>query len=470
MNNKSGEIRQEETIAAVSTPAGEGGVGMVRLSGAGAADIAKEIFRGAGGKPRHHFETRRVNYGFVVDGEGEKIDEVLLTVMLSPKTYTREDMVEISCHGGALVSRHILERVLSLGARIASPGEFSKRAFLNGRIDLVQAEAIIDLIRSKSQKGWKTAFSHLDGKLSETLSGIEMGLVNIMADLEASIDFPDEEIEIAEDKKILSSITALKKQVGGLASSYDIGRIYREGISVAITGRPNVGKSSLMNALLERDRVIVTPHPGTTRDMVEESLQIEGIEVKIIDTAGVREAMEPAEKMGVERAIMAAFDADIVLLVIDGSEGVTGDDKKLIEKLGAREAPFVIIPVINKSDMEQKPDPWNIDGVDKKMSIKISAKTGAGLDELKKRIAKEIESKGEPLGEGQTLTRERHIEQLKIVIASLERALKAMDEGLSREFIACDLADAKEAMEQLTGKAFDEQVLSKIFDEFCIGK
>ncbi len=469
MENKAIHIKQEETIAAISTPAGEGGVGMVRLSGVTAVDIAKKLYRNAKGNVRNRFESRHVNYGYVVDDAGDKIDEVLLTVMLSPKTYTREDMVEITCHGGTHVTRRILERTTELGARIAEPGEFSKRAFLNGRIDLVQAEAIIDIIKSKSHKGWKTAFSQLDGKLSETLADIENELVSIMVSIETSIDFPDEEIEITSDDTIHENLLHLKEKVARLIASYGVGRIYREGVAVAIVGRPNVGKSSLMNALLERERVIVTPHPGTTRDTVEESLQIEGIAVRIVDTAGVREALDPAERMGVERTLTAANDADIVLLILDSSDPATEEDIKLAETLNADEASFVLIPVVNKCDKEQKLDAGAI-GVDMSGAVKLSAKTGEGVDTLKQKIADEITKKGEPLGEGQTLTRERHIEQLKAMTASVDRGIDALKNGMSREFIAADLGDAKEALEHLTGKVFDEQVLDKIFSEFCIGK
>lgn len=464
---------QEETIAAISTPLGEGGVGMVRMSGATALDILGRMFRSPAGRPRGSFETHRVYYGHVVDGDGAKIDEVLATAMMSPRTYTREDVVEISCHGGAAPVKKTLQRALELGARIAEPGEFSKRAFLNGRIDLVQAEAIIDLIKSRSEKGWKTAFSQLDGRLSETLSRIEQKLVEIVADLEGSIDFPDEELEIAGDELISKKLQELKERTAKITSTYGLGRIYREGVSVAIAGRPNVGKSSLMNALLERDRVIVTEIPGTTRDTVEETLQIEGVAVKIVDTAGVRATDDPAERLGVERAMEAARGADVVLLTLDGSAELTAEDEELIGRLHEemdRGAYFSLIPLINKSDKPQALDPDAIQKMTGARPESVSAKTGEGVDALRARITAEVEKHGETMGDGPVLTRERHLEHLREMTESIGRAMETLAAGLGRELIAADLQEAKEALEELTGKAVDDQVIDRIFSEFCIGK
>jgi len=471
MTGDSRDITQEETIAAISTPIGEGGIGTVRLSGESAIDILKQMFTGPSGKQRESFDSHRVYYGYIVDSDSRRLDETLVTPMLSPKTYTREDVVEISCHGGASTLRSVLQRTLELGARMAEPGEFSKRAFINGRIDLLQAEAIIDLIKSKSDKGWKTAFSQLDGKLSERLHEMESELVGIISNIEASIDFPDEEIEIVDNESLRNSLQLLHDNIALLSKSYGIGRIYREGVSIAITGRPNVGKSSLMNALLERDRVIVTPYPGTTRDTVEETLHLEGIAVKIIDTAGVRETAETAEKIGVQRALLAASQADVTLLVVDGSAPLAPEDFKLLETLKSNRATGgLLIPVINKSD---KPLVIDTSGISDRLSAatsNISAKTGDGVETLRRRIANEIIIHGEPAGDGPVLTRERHKEKLDEMSGSVKRAVTALGNGMSREFIAADLADAKRAMEELTGKTIDDQVITRIFDEFCIGK
>lgn len=445
---------------------------MVRLSGIGAAKIAGEIYRTPKGARKNKFAPRHATLGHAVDETGAKIDEIIITVMESPKTYTREDIAEITCHGGPVMVKKILNRALALGARMAQPGEFSKRAFLNGRIDLLQAEAIIDMIRARSEKGWKTAFSQLDGGLSQRLAHIENELITVIADMEASIDFPEEEIEIAQDDEVIARLNALKTSIEEMISTYDIGRIYREGISVAIIGRPNVGKSSLMNALLERDRVIVTPHPGTTRDTVEETLQIEGICLKIIDTAGLRQTDDLAEAMGVERSIQAGRESDVALFIFDGSEPLAQEDLDLITHIGGPgdSGGKDIIPVINKSDRTQIADVNEIARIMGREPVQISAKTGEGLAGLRKKMVERIEAKGELAGDGPPLTRERHLEQLRKMAESVERASAAIDTGMSREFVAADLASAKESLEELTGKVVSEQVLDKIFNEFCIGK
>ena len=463
-------VHQEETIAAISTPRGEGGIGLVRLSGAGAIDILTSMFRNPSGKPRNNFESHKVYFGYVVDADENRIDETMATAMMAPRTYTREDVVEISCHGGTAVLNKTLSRVLQLGARSAEPGEFSKRAFLNGRIDLLQAESIIDLIRSKSEKSWKTAFSQLDGKLSDTLAGIENNLISIITAIETSIDFPDEELEIAADKEILNNLEKLKSDIEKLSKTYGVGRIYREGIAITIAGSPNVGKSSLMNALLERDRVIVDDTPGTTRDTVEETLHINGISVRIIDTAGVREASEKAEKLGIERAIQSAQSADLALVVFDGSRQADNNDMDLLEKLLLDKEKIRLIPVVNKTDMDTKINIEKLENSSMTPISRISAKYGDGIEKLKERISSQIESLGENAGDGPLLTRERHLLRLEEMSESVGRAIEAVHEKLSREFVAADLQSARESLEELTGKVVDEQVLEKIFSEFCIGK
>lgn len=472
MQDDSKIVRQEEAIAAISTPSGEGAIGMVRLSGEKVIPILGQMFRSPSGKRRESFDSHKVYYGFVVDENGAKIDETMVTVMLSPRTYTREDVIEISGHGGATAAKRILRRTLGLGARLAEPGEFSKRAFLNGRIDLVQAEAIIDLIKSKSEKGFKTAFSQLDGQLSIALEEIEQSMVDIISTIEASIDFPEDELEIMSDSLLKEKLQKLQYLTSKLLDTYGVGRIYREGVGVAIIGRPNVGKSSLMNCLLERDRVIVTERPGTTRDTVEETLQIEGVAVRIIDTAGVREAVDEAERMGAKRAVEAAREADIVLLVLDGAERLSIDDINLIDELRPAEgqASPVIIPVMNKSDKILR---LEVEDVQKRIScavLKISAKHNRGIDDLRGRISAKIDKLGENLYDGPVLTRERHMEKLHEMSVSIGRAIATAQEGMSREFVAADLQDAKKALGELTGKEIDEMALEKIFSEFCIGK
>jgi len=473
---ESAPVQPEETIAAISTPMGEGGIGIVRLSGLTAEQILTSLFRGIGGKPRKKFESHKVNYGFVVDDVGHKIDEVMATLMRSPLTYTREDVVEISCHGGSAVLKKVLRRTLELGARMAEPGEYSKRAFLNGRIDLLQAEAIIDLIRTKSEKGWTTAFSQLDGRLSHAISELEDEFIDILANLEASIDFPDEEIEIIGNEALLGKIQQLKQKVYNITATYHIGRVYREGVAVAIAGRPNVGKSSLMNALLQRERAIVTPQPGTTRDTIEETLHVDGIAIRLVDTAGIRNAGDSAEAAGIDRTIQAIDDADIVLILFDGSETFGEEDERALEKIVVAEAGRKsIIPLINKSDLAQKMDmEYLLDTIHAHSIMEdpvlLSAKTGEGVGMIKKRINSMIDSMGEKLSEGPVLTRERHKEKFHQIEKSLDSALVAMERELSREYIAADLQEGREALQELTGKVVEDSILERIFNDFCIGK
>ena len=463
--------QEEDTIAAISTPIGEGGIGVVRLSGVEAARILAEVFRGASGKPRKKFESHKVNYGFVVGKDGKKIDEVMATLMKAPLTYTREDVVEISCHGGSAVLKQVLRLALDSGARMAAPGEFSKRAFLNGRIDLLQAEAIIDLIRSTSEKGWTTAFSQLDGRLSHAVREMEEQFVEIIANIEASIDFPEDEIEIIDDTVITNKLQVLKENISNITETYIVGRVYREGVAVAIAGRPNVGKSSLLNALLERDRAIVTPHPGTTRDTIEETLHIDGIAIRVIDTAGVREANDPAETAGISKTIQAVENADIVLIMFDGAEPFHHEDQKMVEQILALKGNSKsLISVVNKSDLVQKIDTAKIRTLVAGEPVSISAKNGSGIEAIKKRINQEIDLMGQSLGEGPVLTRERHLEKFKEIEKSITSAISATKQKLSREYVAADLQEPKEALQELTGKVVEDSILEKIFNEFCIGK
>ncbi|MBF0170317.1 MAG: tRNA uridine-5-carboxymethylaminomethyl(34) synthesis GTPase MnmE [Nitrospinae bacterium] len=472
METMSYGTEEHDTIVALSTAAGEGGIGLVRLSGDRAGAILCALYRTPSGLKRERFTPRLMTYGFAVDEGGAKIDEIMATWLAAPATYTREEMVEIGCHGGVTVTRAILERVMRLGARMARPGEFSKRAFLNGRIDLVQAEGIIDLIRSRSEKGWKTAFSQLDGRLSEAIGTLEEKLVGLLAELEASIDFPDEELEIADDRRIGGELAALAAAAERLVATYGQGRLYREGIGVAIVGRPNVGKSSLMNALLEADRVIVTDTPGATRDTVEETLHIEGVAVRIVDTAGLRETDDTAERFGVERSLKAARQADILLLLVDRSSPLTDEDRAVVQTLEKEAISADVLVVENKADL-----PDRLTGADRALlstlagtTVALSAKSGEGLDRLRSALGALMAQKGEGLGEGPVLTRERHCALLRRVAESARRGGETLTSGLSREFIAAELGDAKEALEELTGKVVDDQVVNRIFEEFCIGK
>jgi tRNA modification GTPase len=411
-----------DTIAAVSTPLGEGGIGIVRLSGAKSLSIADKIFKRKDGKKPSSFSTYTTHYGYIVS-KGERIEEVILTVMRAPRSYTREDIVEINCHGGIVPLKQVLDLVLESGARMASPGEFTKRAFLNGRIDLAQAEAVVDLIRAKTEEASKIALAQLEGKLSQRLER--------------------------------------------LLSTAERGKILREGISTVIAGRPNVGKSSLMNAFLRENRVIVTPVPGTTRDTIEEIINIEGIPLKVIDTAGMRKVRGIVEKEGVKRSRLYLERADLVLLILDGSETLAREDRELIEKVKNRN----LVVVINKIDLPQKIE---IEKAKKllpgKKIIKISALYGNGLDSLEKYIGRML-WKGEIVSPQTVIvTRARHKEALLQAQESIKKVVESLNSKMSEEFLALDLKAALDNLGEIIGETTSEDILDKIFSEFCIGK
>jgi tRNA modification GTPase len=449
-----------DTIAAISTPLGEGGIGIVRLSGPAAIKIAEQLFVSPKGRTLEKVKTHRVLYGFIRDPENsEKVDEVLLTVMRSPHTYTREDVVEINCHGGLLPLRRVLELTLRHGARLAEPGEFTKRAFLNGRIDLSQAEAVLDVIRAKTEESEKLALEQLKGALSEKINNLRDRLLNICAHIEAYIDFPEEEIEPASMQEIKTGIEDLVNEISALCRSYDEGRFFREGLKAVIAGRPNVGKSSLLNALLKRDRAIVTEMPGTTRDVLEEYININGLPLRIMDTAGIRQAHDMAEEEGVRRSLQAIEEADIVLGVIDGSVPLRDGDMSLVERLKEKNS----ILVINKIDLLQA----DLSLSDALPVFRVSAKTGEGLDALKDAIFNRCVHRDRT--EGVMVTNLRH----KLALDAAERGLKAALgslEGEPLEITAMELREALDRLGEIVGTVTTEDILNKIFNDFCIGK
>lgn len=456
------------TIAAISTPLGEGGIGIVRLSGEDAIEIADRLFYSPKGKTVSQSKSHRVLYGFIKDPSTDRFaDEVLLTVMRSPNSYTREDVVEINCHGGMLSLRKVLELVLEQGAVLAEPGEFTKRAFLSGRIDLSQAEAVLDLIRAKTDESRKVALEQIRGRLSQAINEISSKLTDICVHVEAYLDFPEDEIEPAAEEGITQNINVVMHKLNTLLRSYEEGRFFRDGLPAAIVGRPNVGKSSLLNALLQRDRAIVTEMPGTTRDVIEEYLNIDGLPLRIMDTAGIRESHDMVEQEGVKRSLKAIEDAGLVIAVIDGSAALRDEDFMVLEKLSSGTA----IIAINKSDL-----PSYDGGLASKLAsyasqvVGISAKRGSGLDMLKGTI-KEVSLKDikEP-GEGLFLTNLRHKLALEAAAASLKRALEAIETKQPLEIAAFELREALDRIGDITGAVSREDILNRIFDNFCIGK
>ncbi|WP_422446255.1 tRNA uridine-5-carboxymethylaminomethyl(34) synthesis GTPase MnmE [Thermoanaerobacterium sp. DL9XJH110] len=457
-----------DTIAAISTPLGEGGIGIVRLSGEKSVDIAEKIFRSKSKKSPKDFKNRTLYLGNIIDPEsGEVIDEVLLAVFRAPYTYTREDMVEVNCHGGLTAQKKILELALRYGARVAEPGEFTKRAFLNGRIDLSQAEAVIDVIRAKTDRALILAGRQLAGGLSQRIKDIRAGLLAIMAHIEANIDFPEEDIPEADPERIRLEIERSMDAVENLLKDAGAGKIMREGLSTIILGRPNVGKSSLLNALLREERAIVTDVPGTTRDIIEEYIDINGVPVKIIDTAGIRETADKVEKIGVDRAIGYLKNAEMVLVMIDASQELTEDDKKIMEL--ARDK--FVIAVMNKMDLPEKVSEEDVKAVIPGIKvIKISALKKQGIDELKNAIYEEITQKMGPLDEHAVIAGERQKEALRSALDLLEKALNSMDQGMPVELVEIDIRGAWEKLGEITGDTVSEEIVNAIFENFCIGK
>ena len=450
-----------DTIAAISTPIGRGGIGIVRLSGKDAVKIADRLFSSPKNKKLLKTPSHRILYGHIINpSNGEVVDEALVSVMKAPNTYTREDIVEINCHGGPLPLRRVLEIVLKNGARLAEPGEFTRRAFLNGRIDLAQAEAVLDVINAMTEQSQKAAMEQLKGRFSETIVSVREELIDLTAFVEAYIDFPEEDIELPSFEEMKQRALKIQGLLKQLIDSSRYGLILREGIRTAIIGRPNVGKSSLLNALLEQDRAIVTEAPGTTRDIIEDYLNIQGLPVKIMDTAGIRSVEDIAEKEGVRRSLKAMDDADLVLVILDGSEDLHETDRELIEKSGSKNT----ILVINKIDLPQK-----INLNFHKKIVKISATKGTGLEELKSKILKTVLHGSSAAGMG-IVTNIRHVHALEKTLTSVDSFIEEADRKTPPEFLSVELREALDAIGEILGVTTSDDILNRIFSNFCIGK
>jgi tRNA modification GTPase len=458
---------REETIAAISTPFGESGIGIVRISGSLAEPIGKRLFKPKKDEP--HFISHRVHYGEIIDPQsGNPVDEVLIVLMKSPKTYTREDILEIHCHGGYFILQKVLELVLEEGARMAHPGEFTKRAFLNGRIDLTQAEAVVDLIRAKTQTSLEIANQQLRGWLYKEMADLKAKLVEHLVLIEAHIDFPEEDMEPIAFGQMKKNLEILIHRMQEWIASYEEGKIFREGISCAIVGKTNVGKSSLLNVLLKEERAIVTPIPGTTRDVIEEVLNIYGIPVRLVDTAGLRKPADFIEQEGVRRAKERAADSDIVLLMLDGSRSLDADDLEIFGEIKGKKR----VVIINKNDLPLKVSYEEVKSrFDQDPIVSISALKNEGIDNLKKTlytslVHREVRATPEYL----IVANIRHKTALNQIKESLSGALRGLKEGTSLEFIAFEIRSALEALGELVGETTTEEVLNRIFEQFCIGK
>ena len=460
----------DDTIAAISTPLGEGGIGIIRLSGKDAVQIAEKTFRSLKDKSLLNLKSHRIIHGHIIDpSTGKKIDEVLVTVMKSPHSYTKEDVVEINCHSGMITLRETLSVILHQGARLAEPGEFTKRAFLNGRLDLSQAEAVLDLIRSKTDESRRIALEQLQGGLSEKITALRESLTEVCANIEAHIDFPEDEIEPAANQVLIESMKNIEREQQMILQTYDEARFFREGLSTAIVGRPNVGKSSLLNEVLKKDRAIVTEIPGTTRDVIEEYLNINGLPLRIMDTAGIRAVEDIAEKEGVKRTLQSIENADLVIAMFDSSEPVREEDIEVIEKVRDKNTIFVL----NKNDLPLVIDQNTLLSFNLSPSsslLSISAKRGDGIDELKNRIFESCLKDWKEEREGVVIANLRHKNAMEHARTSLSRAILAFTENQPLEIVALEVRDSLDKLGEIVGVITTDDILNKIFSDFCIGK
>ena len=457
------------TIAAIATPAGEGAIAVIRLSGDSALDIADRLFRGS--RKLGESAGNTVHYGKIVDARGETVDEVLATVFREPHSFTGEDVVEFSCHGGMLVTQAVLEAILGSGAQQAGPGEFSRRAFLNGKMDLSQAEAVADLIAARSERARATSVRQLEGKLGDKVRELRTALTNLCALLELELDFSEDGLDLTPRAEIERVILGVCTTLDLMIESYVMGRVLREGVSVVLVGRPNAGKSSLFNMLLKERRAIVTPVPGTTRDTIEEAIAIDGVLFRVTDTAGLRNALDQAEEEGVRRTIQEARSADIVVLVEDLSGTVeTGEiDQALKSLLGNQH----LVVALNKSDLLQRPfKSYQYASLSSRGArvIRTSARTGDGLDELRRALVDSVVAGKIDPGQELVLTNQRHRDAMRKAKGDLEAALTTLRSGKSNEFVALDVRGSVNSLGEITGELTSEDILNRVFSTFCIGK
>jgi tRNA modification GTPase len=457
----------KDTIAAIGTRPGESAIGIVKLSGSDSIKITDKIFSSKTGKKIFESETYTMIYGHIKDTQKNIVDEAIVTIMKAPGSYTREDIIEINCHGGIAAISKVMELCLENGARVAEPGEFTKRAFINGRIDLTQAEAVLDIINAKTEQSLKIAAKNLSGNIKEKMIDIKESLLEVIAQLDAAVDFIEEDLETTPYAVIKSDILKICGEVNKLISDEKKGEIIKNGIKAAIVGKPNVGKSSLLNLLSKKEKAIVTEIPGTTRDAVEEILYIEGIPLILTDTAGIRNTEDKIEKIGVKKSLKLIDDADLVIIVLDGSREFENIDAQIIKKIAQKKT----ICCINKEDVKQI---INIDNIACHFPaaniIKISALKGSGVKKLEKRIKHMVLGNGDNIIEEKIIVNTRHKNLLKEILIMLNKALEAINNNLSEEFPSSDLKAAYGLIGEITGDATRDDVLDRVFTRFCIGK
>lgn len=456
-----------DTIAAISTPPGVGGIGVVRVSGPGALAVVQQAFVRPQGQALCKPASHRVYHGYIVDVEGQRVDEVLLCVMRRPRSYTCEDVAEISCHGGSISTQRVLQAVVARGARVAEPGEFTKRAFLNGRLDLAQAEAVIDLIHARTEASHRAALNQLEGALSQHVREVREALLQVSVYLEAGIDFPEEDIDLMAADGLVARLDAIDGQLDRLLRTFERGRLLREGLATAIVGRPNVGKSSLLNALVGRERAIVSPRPGTTRDTIEAELALDGLLLRVIDTAGIHTTHDDVEREGVRRARDVVAQAELLVVVFDGSMALTPDDDALLMATAAK--PRVLVQ--NKCDLQPC---WSRAALGSAHAetpfVSVSASRGDGLPALEQAVVQYVV--GDALFDRDEvgLTQLRHRQLIDVALHNVRAAADGLRQGTPLEFVAFDVTEAIDNVSEVLGESASGEVLDRIFSQFCIGK
>lgn len=451
-----------ETIAAIATPHGTGGISIIRISGPDSVVVADRVFRAKNGKPLKEAASHTIHYGFIYDGN-HVVDEVLISVMLAPNTFTREDTVEINCHGGLVVTEAVLACVLKNGAALAAPGEFTKRAFLNGRLDLSQAEAVIDVIHSPSSLALSAAANQLGGALSDEINQIRDVVLEVLAKINANLDYPEEDVDEYEPGSLLKDLTKVQDGLNSLLATANRGRLIRDGIDTVICGKPNVGKSSVLNLLARESRAIVTEIAGTTRDVIEERVTLSGIVLNVFDTAGIRQTEDRIESLGIDKSKEYIEKAGLVLFVVDGSQDITQEDLDIFETIRDKN----VIVLLNKCDLNCIKTGGAFDGAD---AVAISAKTGEGLTALTNKIEEKFQLGVLSAENRAVLTNLRHKEAAHNALAAVSRAAAALNAQVPYDLVSIDITDCAAHLGEITGKTVSEEVVDKIFARFCLGK